>query len=71
MLDRDEVLTEKYADEQYRRFLKENDKYVDFDEYCLQKGIQFPLASSENSCGHNCSFSSLPISSLSTTSKRF
>jgi hypothetical protein len=32
MLDRDEVLTEKYADEQYRRSLKENDKYVDFDE---------------------------------------
>ena len=71
MLDRDEVLTEKYADEQHRRFLKENDKYVDFDEYCRQKRIQFPLASSENSCGHNSSFSSLPISSLSTASKRF
>jgi hypothetical protein len=70
MLDRDEAQTEKYADEQYRRFLKENDNYVDFDEYYRQKGIQFPLASSQNSCGHS-SFSSEPISSEMAASKRF
>ena len=39
MLDRDEVLIEKYADEQYRRLLKERDKYVDLNEYCRQRGI--------------------------------
>lgn len=36
-----EVLTEEeeYADAEYRRFLKEKDKYVDFDEFCRQEGI--------------------------------
>ncbi len=30
---------EKYADAEYRRFLKEKDKYVDFDEFCRREGI--------------------------------
>ena len=36
-----EVLSreEEYADAEYRRFLKEKDKYVDFDEFCRQEGI--------------------------------
>jgi hypothetical protein len=36
-----EILTEedKYADAEYRRFLREKDKYVDFDEFCRQEGI--------------------------------
>ena len=36
-----EVLSkeEEYADAEYRRFLKEKDKYVDFDEFCSQEGI--------------------------------
>jgi hypothetical protein len=36
-----EVLSkeEEYADAEYRPFLKEKDKYVDFDEFCRQDGI--------------------------------
>ena len=35
-----EVLAnEEYADAQYRRFLKEKDKYMDFDEFCREEGI--------------------------------
>jgi hypothetical protein len=37
-----EVLTTKeddYADAEYRRFLKEKDKYMDFDEFCRQEEI--------------------------------
>jgi hypothetical protein len=35
-----EILTdEEYADAEYRRFLREKDKYVDFDEFCRQEGI--------------------------------
>ena len=35
-----EVLAdEEYADAEYRRFLKEKDKYMDFDEFCRQEGI--------------------------------
>ncbi len=36
-----EVLAEEeeYADAEYRRFLKEKDKYADFDEFCRQEGI--------------------------------
>ncbi len=30
---------EDYADEQYRKFLKENDKHVDFDKFCKEEGI--------------------------------
>ena len=30
---------EEYADAEYRRFLIEKDKYVDFDEFCRQEGI--------------------------------
>ena len=30
---------EEYADAEYRRFLKEKDNYVDFDEFCRKKGI--------------------------------
>ena len=30
---------EEYADEQYRRFLKEKDQYMDFDEFCREEGI--------------------------------
>ncbi|MBP7071651.1 MAG: hypothetical protein KBA97_11350 [Methanothrix sp.] len=35
-----ELLTdEEYADAEYRRFLKEKDKYLDFDEFCRKEGI--------------------------------
>ncbi len=36
-----EVLSdeEEYADAEYRRFLREKDKYVDFDDFCRQEGI--------------------------------
>ena len=36
-----EVLSkeEEYVDAEYRCFLKEKDKYVDFDEFCRQEGI--------------------------------
>ena len=36
-----EILTEEgeYADAEYRRFLREKDKYVDFDEFCREEGI--------------------------------
>jgi hypothetical protein len=35
-----ETLTdEEYADAEYRRFLKEKDKYVDFEEFCRQEEI--------------------------------
>jgi hypothetical protein len=36
-----EVLTkeEEYADAEYRRFLKEKEKYMDFDEFCRREGI--------------------------------
>jgi hypothetical protein len=30
---------EEYADAEYRRFLREKDKYVDFDEFCREEGI--------------------------------
>ena len=30
---------EEYADAEYRRFLKEKDKYVDFDKFCRREGI--------------------------------
>ena len=34
------ILTdEEYADAEYQRFLKEKDKYVDFDEFCRKEGI--------------------------------
>lgn len=28
-----------YADREYRRFLKEKEKYVDFDEFCRSEGM--------------------------------
>ena len=35
-----EVLAdEEYADAEYRRFLKEKNKYIDFDEFCRKEGI--------------------------------
>ena len=35
-----ETLTdEEYADAEYRKFLKEKDKYVDFDEFCCEEEI--------------------------------
>lgn len=36
-----EILTdeEEYANAEYKRFLREKDKYVDFDEFCRQEGI--------------------------------
>jgi hypothetical protein len=36
-----EVLTEEeeYADAEYRRFLKNKDKYIDFDEFCREQEI--------------------------------
>ena len=40
MLDRDKVLIEKYADEQYRKLLKEKDQYISLDEYCAKRGIE-------------------------------
>jgi hypothetical protein len=30
---------EEYADAEYRRFLREKDKYVDFDEFCRKEEI--------------------------------
>jgi hypothetical protein len=35
-----EILTEEeYVDAEYRCFLREKDKYVDFDEFCRQEGF--------------------------------
>lgn len=35
-----EVLTdEEYADAEYRRFQREKDRYMNFDEFCREKGI--------------------------------
>lgn len=35
-----EVLTdEDYADAEYRRFLREKDTYMDFDEFCRKESI--------------------------------
>lgn len=35
-----EVLPDdEYADAEYRLFLKERDKYMDFDEFCRKEGI--------------------------------
>jgi len=39
MSARERPLTEEYADAEYRRFLKEKDKYVDFDEFCREEEI--------------------------------
>ena len=33
------IQDEEYANAEYRRFLREKDKYMDFDEVCLQEGI--------------------------------
>lgn len=30
---------EEYADAEYRRFLKERDSYIDFDDFCCKEGI--------------------------------
>jgi hypothetical protein len=30
---------EEYADAEYRKFLKEKDKYVDFDKFCREEEI--------------------------------
>lgn len=30
---------EEYADAEYRKFLKEKEKYTDFDELCHEEGI--------------------------------
>lgn len=35
-----EILTdEEYADAEYRRFLREKDTYMDFDEFCREEDI--------------------------------
>ena len=35
-----EILSdEEYADAEYRRFLREKGKYMDFDEFCREEGI--------------------------------
>ncbi len=31
---------EAYADEQYKKFLKEKDQYISLDVYCAQRGIE-------------------------------
>lgn len=36
---REIISDDEYADAEYRRFLIEKDKYVDFDEFCSQEGI--------------------------------
>jgi hypothetical protein len=36
---REALADEEYADAEYRRFLKEKDKYVDFDEFCRKEEI--------------------------------
>ena len=33
------ISDEEYADAEYRRLLREKDKYADFDEFCRQEGI--------------------------------
>jgi hypothetical protein len=57
MLDRDKVLIEKYADEQYRKLLKEKDQYISLDEYCAKRGMSegniYFHSSNQNSCGHS------------------
>jgi hypothetical protein len=30
---------EEYADDEYRKFLKEKSQYKDFDEFCREQGI--------------------------------
>jgi hypothetical protein len=30
---------EEYADAEYRRFLKEKNKYILLDDYCAERGI--------------------------------
>lgn len=29
-----------YADEQYKKLLKEKDQYISLDDYCAQRGIE-------------------------------
>lgn len=36
---KESLTNEEYADAEYRRFLKEKDKYVDFDEFCREEEI--------------------------------
>jgi hypothetical protein len=36
---REALTDEEYADAEYRRFLKEKGKYVDFDEFCRKEEI--------------------------------
>ena len=36
---REILIDEEYADAEYRRLLKEKDKYMDFDEFCRKEGI--------------------------------
>lgn len=31
---------EAYADEQYKKLLKEKDQYISLDDYCAQRGIE-------------------------------
>jgi hypothetical protein len=31
---------ETYANEQYRKLLKEKDQYISLDDYCSQRGIE-------------------------------
>jgi len=38
-VSRETLTDEEYADAEYRRFLKEKDKYVDFDEFCRKEEI--------------------------------
>jgi hypothetical protein len=39
MSTREKPLTEEYADAEYRRYLREKDKYAYFDEFCRKEEI--------------------------------
>jgi hypothetical protein len=38
-VNKEDVLV-AYADEQYRKLLKEKDRYISLDEYCAKRGIE-------------------------------
>lgn len=39
VVNKENLTDEEYADAEYRKFLKEKDKYVDFDEFCREEEI--------------------------------
>jgi hypothetical protein len=39
-ISREEPVLNAYANEQYRKLLKEKDKYISLDDYCAQRNIE-------------------------------